>query len=174
MTEKALTNKVAQKAIESIDLESFIPKATDIVAFDVKDFLFKGLLLREKDFRAQLKSFDFSKFQQKYVYIYCSTDAIVPMWAYMLLSTYLSKVVAFQTFAPNLPAAEEQFVLHKIKTLDTEKYQKKRIVVKGCGNKKFSPAVYIAISQKLQTICKALSFGEACSMVPVYKKTNNE
>lgn len=169
MTEKPLINKVAQKAIIQIDPVSFLPKATDIVAFDMKDFLFKGLLLKEKEFRIQLKDFDFSIYKDKYVYIYCSTQAIIPMWAYMLLSSKLNPACIHSVFANSLLEAEELFLIQKIEKLDLELYTNKRIVIKGCGEKKFSPLVYVYIMRILQPVAKAVSFGEACSMVPVYK-----
>lgn len=169
MTEKPLINKVAQKAIIQIDPVSLLPKATSIVAFDMKDFLFKGLLLKEKEFRTQLKEFDFSSFKNQYVYVFCSTQAIIPMWAHMLLASYLNPVCSLVVFAETRLAAEELFLLHKLETLDIEAYKNKRIVIKGCGDKDFSPLVYITITRILQPIAKAVSFGEACSMVPVFK-----
>lgn len=169
MTEKPLINKVAQKAIIQIDPVSFLPKATDIVAFDMKDLLFKGLLLKEKEFRAQLKEIDFSSYQDKYVYIHCSTDAIIPLWAHMLLTSYLNPYTKEIVYATSLSTAEELFLLKKIEVLDLEVYTNKRIVIKGCGEKNFSPLVYVNIMRILQPVAKAVSFGEACSMVPVFK-----
>ncbi|MGB1017852.1 MAG: DUF2480 family protein [Chitinophagales bacterium] len=170
MNEKPLINKVAQKAIKQIDLMSFLPKATNIVAFDIKGFLFKELLLKEKDFREALKKYDFSNLEEKSVYVHCSTDAIIPMWAYMLLATYLHKKAKHVVFAKSLQEAEEAFVLQNLDMIDLELYTNQRVVVKGCGEKNFSPLVYITLLRILQPVCKAISFGEACSMVPVFKK----
>lgn len=170
MTDKTLINKVAQKAIIQLDPVSLLPKATNIVAFDIKPFLFKELILKEKDFREQLKAFDYSNFSSKYVYLHCSTDAIIPMWAYMLLASYLESYVEEIVFANDLNKAEELFLLKKIEHLDTKVYTNKRIVIKGCGDKNFSPFVYTSLVRILQPVTKAISFGEACSMVPVFKK----
>ncbi len=167
---KPLINKVAQKAIIQIDLESFIPKATDIVAFDIKGFLFKELILKEKEFRTNLQSHDFKQLKGKYVFLYCSNEAIIPLWAYMLLTTYISPIAKTIIFAKNKQAAEEQFVLKHIESLDLKNYTDKRVIVKGCSNKKLSPFVYTSLVCKLQPIVKTIMFGEACSMLPVFKK----
>ncbi len=168
---KNLKNKVAEKAIIQIDLESFIPKATDIVAFDIKGFLFKELLLKEQDFRNSLKTLDFSNLKDKYVYIHCSNEAIVPLWAYMLLVTYINPIAKTVNFATDILKAEEQFVLFEIKNLDNTKYTNKRVIVKGCSKKKLSPLVYTTLVCKLQPIVKTIMFGEACSMLPIYKSS---
>jgi len=170
LTEKPLINKVAQKAIIQIDPASFIPKATEIVAFDVKPFLYKELILKEKEYREALATFDFIDFEKKYVYIYCSSNAIIPMWAYMLLASYLNPLAKDIVFASTIFAAEEMFLLNALEKIDLEKYKNKRIVVKGCGEKKFSAQVYVKLISILQQETKAISFGEACSMVPVFKK----
>lgn len=170
MTRKPLENKIAKKAIIQIDLESFIPKATNIVAFDIKDFLFKELLLKEKDFREQLSTFDFSHLNDKYVYLFCSSKAIVPLWAYMLLVTYMNKKAKTVIFATNIETANEKFIEHYINNVDLSIYKNKRVVIKGCGNKKLSPNVYIMLVNKLQEEVKSIMFGEACSMLPIYKK----
>ena len=170
MSEKPLINKIAQKAIIQIDLESFIPKATNIVAFDIKGFLFKELLLKEKDFREQLKNYNFSELKEKSVYIYCSSAAIIPLWAYMLLTTYIKPIAKTVIFAESIEKAEELFVLNKIENLNVEIYKDKRVIVKGCSNKKLSPLVYTSLVCKLQDVVKTIMFGEACSMLPVYKK----
>lgn len=170
MTEKPLINKVAQKAIIQIDPVSFLPKATEIVAFDMKPFLYKELILREKEYREALLAFDFKAFEQKYVYVFCSSDAIIPMWAYMLLTTYLNPIAKEVVFANTIKAAEESFLLSALNKIDVKQYQNKRIVIKGCGEKNFSPQVYVKLVRILQEETKAISFGEACSMVPVFKK----
>jgi len=170
MSRKPLINKVANKAIIQIDLESFIPKATDIVAFDIKGFLFKEMLLKEKDFRETLKEYNFSELKSKYVYLYCSNAAIIPLWAYMLLTTYIQPIAKSVLFAKDLKTAEEKFVLEAIENVDLELYKNKRIVVKGCGKKQLSPIVYTSLVCKLQDVVKTIMFGEACSMLPVFKK----
>lgn len=170
MTGKPLINKVAKKAIIQIDPVSFLPKATDIVAFDMKPFLFKELILKEKDFRESLSQLDLSSFKDKYVYVFCSSNAIIPMWAYMLVSAQLNGTVSGIVYANTLAVAEELFLLENIAKIDPKTYTNKRIVIKGCGEKNFSPHVYVIMMRILQVEAKAVSFGEACSMVPVFKK----
>lgn len=165
-----VVNKVAQKAILKIDLESFIPKATNIVAFDIKSFLFKELLLKEKDFRQTLKEFDFSALERKFVYIHCSNAAIIPLWAYMLLATYINPIAKSVNFAKSSKEAEELFVLNAINNLDLTVYENQRVIVKGCSDKSLSPLVYTSLVCKLQPVVKTIMFGEACSMLPVFKK----
>lgn len=171
MSKKELINKVAKKAIIQLDIEKLIPKATDIVAFDVKDFLFKEMLLKENDFRTKLSEYDFSNCTDKYVYLYCSNKAIIPLWAYMLLTSYIepfSKVVAFSS---SLKEAQEQFLLFEIKNLNLTEYTNQRVIIKGCSNNKISPSVYVSLVAKLQSVVKSIMFGEACSMLPIYKKS---
>lgn len=170
MNKKPVINKVAQKAIVKIDLESFIPKATNIVAFDIKGFLFKELLLKEKDFRQSLQEYDFSTLKDKSVYVYCSSPAIIPLWAYMLLTTYINPVAKSVVFANSEQEAEELFVLKAIEELDLSVYENQRLIVKGCSDKSLSPLVYTSLVCKLQAIVKTIMFGEACSMLPIFKK----
>lgn len=169
MTEKPLINKVAQKAIITLDPVSLLPKATEIVAFDVKGFLYKELVLIEKTFRVEILSYPFDALQNKSVYLYCSNMAIVPMWAYMLLASHLQKMCKHVVFADNLAIAEEMILLQEINQIETKPYLNQRIVIKGCGEKAFSPNVYMALVQKLQPIAKSIAFGESCSMVPIVK-----
>lgn len=170
MERKPLENKVAKKAIIQIDLESFISKATDIVAFDIKSFLFKELLLKEKDYREQLAQHNFSSLKDKYVYIYCSSKAIVPLWAYMLIATYLNPIVKEVCIAENDKIAKEIFLVKHIEKLDLSVYTNKRVIIKGCSNNKISTNIYISLVNKLQAEVKSIMFGEACSMLPIYKK----
>ena len=170
MTDKPLINKVAQKAIIQIDPASFLPKATEIVAFDLLPFLYKELILREKDYRDALAIFDFSPYEKKHVYVFCSSNAIIPMWAYMLLVSYLNPIVNDVVFSSTIFEAEELFLLNALEKIEPENYKNKRIVIKGCGDKKFSAQVYVKLMSILQPVTKAISFGEACSMVPVFKK----
>jgi len=170
LSEKKLTNKIANKAIIQLDIEKLIPKATDIVAFDIKGFLFKELLLKEKDFRNQLVNFNFSNFSNKFVYIYCSNSAIVPLWAYMLLSSYIAPLANKVVFAMTEKEAVEKFLKDKISHLSLDEYKNQRVIVKGCSHQKLSPDVYITLVEKLQPVVKTIMFGEACSMLPIYKK----
>lgn len=165
-----MENKVANKAIETIDLLKLID--TNLIkGFDVKPFLFQGQILREKEFRADLKAFDFKTYQHQQVYIYCSFDAIVPMWAYMLLSSYFSDLLIPHIFAKDLNEAINKFVESAIQNLDVKQFEGKRVIVKGCSGKiSLNEQNYIKITEKLKPIAKAISYGEACSMVPISKK----
>lgn len=164
-----MENKVAKKAIITIDLLKLIP-LNQIVGLDVKQFLFKELILKEKEFKQQLKEFDFSQFENKLIYLHCSNHAIVPMWAYMMISSYLTKQNIKHLFADNYNLAVENFIIEAIDNVDVSPYLGKRIVIKGCGGKiKLSPNCYTKITQLLVNKTKAISYGEACSMVAVSK-----
>ena len=163
-----LINKVAKKAIITFNAEDLLPK--EVLAFDLKDFLFKELILKVKDFREQLKELDWTIYTNKFIYITCSTQAIIPMWAYMLAGSYLAKVSTNVVHADSPQEATKSFLMHNIKALDVAEFEGKRIVVKGCGSALITKDVYIALTIKLQQAAKAITFGEACSMVPVFKK----
>ena len=164
-----MENKVAKKAIETIDLLKLID-INQIKGFDIKPFLYQEQILREKDFRASLKAFDFKTYQQHKVYIYCSVEAIVPMWAYMLLSSYFTDLLIPHIFAKDFNEAINDFVESAIRDLDVKQYEGKRVIVKGCSGKiSLNEQNYIKITEKLKPIAKAISYGEACSMVPISK-----
>lgn len=164
-----MENKVAKKAIETIDLLQLI-NVNNLKGFDIKPFLFQGLVLREKEFRNALKNVDFSEFQQNLVYLHCSSDAIVPMWAYMLLASYLIESKIQHIFASDKNEAINLFVAEAITQLDVKPFENKRVVVKGCSGKVvINEQNYIKLTQKLKPVVKAISYGEACSMVPISK-----
>lgn len=166
---KPLVNKVAKKAIVSFNAADYIP--SNVVAFDLKPFLFKELLLKEKEFRSALKEFDFSPFEGTHTYITCTSSAIIPMWGYMLAASHLQGIATKVIHATNKEEAMERFIIQGIESMETSQFMDKRLVIKGCGEKAITINVYIALMQKLQPITKAINFGEACSMVPVFKKT---
>lgn len=164
-----MENKVAKKAIETIDLMSLI-NVGNIKGFDLKPFLFQGLILKEKDFRNALKTYDFGELKDKQIYIYCSTNAIVPKWAYMLLASYLTAWNIPHNFASTMEEAINTFVAEAIITLDISQYEGKRVVVKGCSGKyTINEQNYMKLTQRLKPVVKAISYGEACSMVPISK-----
>jgi hypothetical protein len=164
-----ILNKVAQKAIITMDLEDYFPKEEELAFIDLKDYLFKGLILREADFREQIKQTDWSVYQGKYVVIYSSVDAIVPMWAYMVLSAELSPFA--KDIANASPShAADIFLYRAIEKINPADYEGQRIVIKGCGDRQIDSAAFVHITNKLATTARALNYGEACSMVPVYKK----
>lgn len=163
-----LVNKVAQSGIITLDLESLVAE-DNILELDISQFLFKGLLLKEKDYRTHLKEFDWEKYKNKTVAVYCSTDAIVAQWAYMLVANYLLQVNSGFYFGTK-DEVWNTLLMEEISNLREENYTDKMIVIKGCGTKKLPDAAYLEITKKLQPVVKSLMFGEPCSTVPVYKK----
>jgi hypothetical protein len=166
--EEILINKVAQSSLETLDLEKFYP-VDEVVAFDLKDYLFMELILKEKDYREKLKSQDWSKFKNKNVYITCTSDAIIPLWAYMVAVTYLQPV-ANEVVVGNKSFLNEVLILKNIWKLDPKDFEGKRLVVKGCGEKEIPASAYAAITKLLLPAAKSIMYGEPCSTVPVYKK----
>jgi len=163
-----LRNKVAESGLLVIDPETFFP-ADVIVPFDLKDHLFRGLLLKEIEFRDSLKKTDWSVFAGRTVAVFCSADAILPSWSYMLVMQYLQP----QTTDVHMGSPESvalQKWIDNIKNLDAVQYQDERVVIKGCGTKPANGAVYLELSKKLLPVVKSLMFGEPCSTVPVYKR----
>jgi hypothetical protein len=161
-------NKVAESGILTIDLESFFPKE-EIIEFDLKEYLFMGLILKEKDFRQALKELDLEQYKDKIVAVTCSADAIIPMWAYMLVSVTLQQVCP-TIIMGDKAQAEQKILLQNIRNLNSEPYVEQRVVVKGCGEKTISPEAYLEITNKLGPVVKSIMFGEPCSTVPIYKR----
>ena len=167
---KPIVNKVAQKALITLDLEDYFPKPEELVSIDLKDFLFKGLILREADFREAVKKTDWSSYKDRYVVIFCSADAVIPMWAYMILSAELSPFARDVAFSSPEHACEI-FLYRNLAKLNMEDYKNQRVVVKGCGNRQVPEAAYVQIAQQLSSTARVIMFGEACSTVPVFKKS---
>jgi hypothetical protein len=163
-----ITNRVTESLLTTVDLEIFLPKE-EIAAFDLKPFLFMELILKEKDFREKLKEFDWTIYQNKQVAVFCSADAIIPVWAYMLIATYLTPIAARVQFGTVEQVFQQQF-LQNIADINTAEYTDKRVVVKGCGNDDIKENAYLAITHKLQPVVKSIMYGEPCSTVPIYKK----
>ncbi len=163
-----IRNKVAESGIITIDLESFFPNE-EIIELDIKAMLFQGLLLKEKDFRETLKKTDWSVYANKTVALLCSTDAIIPQWAYMLLTYYLLTVTAKIYFGTK-ENVECDLLLENINNTDATKYAGQKVVIKGCGTKQIPSGAYVAISKKMIPHVQSLMFGEPCSTVPVYKQ----
>lgn len=167
----AIINKVAESGIITLDLKDFYP-AEDLVVIDIKDYLFKGLILKEKEYRAALKETDWRPYAGKNIAFTNSTDAIIPMWAYMLLVSYLQPVAKSIAFG-NEKEVKQAWLLENISRIDPGEYANKRVVIKGCGDLVLPEAAYIAITQKLRPVVRSLMFGEPCSTVPVYKASLN-
>ncbi len=163
-----LINKVAESGLVSLDLSQFLPQ-NEIVVFDIKPYLFMELILKEKDFRASLSSIDWSVYQDKIVGIFCSTDAIIPMWANMLIVSNLSPYATAVYFGDE-NKTREFVLLEAIQNIDAAAFNEQRVVVKGCGDVVIGESAYVAITQKLRPVVKSIMYGEPCSTVPVYKK----
>ena len=166
--EEIIINKVAESALVTIDLEKFYPHG-DIAIFDLKDYLFMELILKEKDYREELKSMNFSIYQDKNVGITCSTDAIIPMWAYMLAASYIEPHAREIVFG-NETVIQDVLFLKNLWKLDATEFINKRVVVKGCGEKKIPETAYVEITKILRPVAKSIMYGEPCSTVPIYKQ----
>jgi hypothetical protein len=162
-----IVNRVANSALITIDLADYAPSQS-IAVLDVKDFLFQEIILKEKEFRANLKEFDFSIYQDKIIAINCSSDAIVPMWAFMLVTSYLKGIASKIHFGKKEDVFQQIFTAN-IDAIDATEFKNKKVIVKGCGQIPLSESLYIAITKKLQNTVSSLMFGEACSAVPVLK-----
>jgi hypothetical protein len=163
-----IRNKVAESGLITIDLEKYYPDQQPL-SFDLKNFLFMEMLLKEKDFREALENHDWSVYGGRDVAVHCSTDAIVPMWAYMLVVSKLSGT-ARSIISGTPEDAFKQVFIQNIRQVDPVVYEGKRVVVKGCGDKPVPEYAYAEISIKLLPVVKSLMYGEPCSTVPVYKK----
>lgn len=163
-----IINRVAQSKLVVIDLEDFYPQGKRVL-FDIKDWLYEGFVLREKEFRQQVKEHDWSQYQNQFIALICSTDAIVPAWAYMLITIELASY-SKKTIIGDLNALETSIYQDIINTLDLSSYQDQPIIIKGCSNKPVPENAYILLSEKLQPIAKSIMYGEACSSVPLFKK----
>ncbi|MEO8569313.1 MAG: DUF2480 family protein [Ginsengibacter sp.] len=166
--EEIIINKVAQSALITIDLEKFYPQG-DLAIFDLKDHLFMELILKEKEYREGLKNMDFSIYRDKNVGITCSADAVIPVWAYMLAATYIEPYAREIVFGNETILLEVLF-LKNLWKLDPSEFNDKRIVVKGCGEKKIPEAAYIEITRLLRPVAKSIMYGEPCSTVPIFKQ----
>lgn len=168
MSEAPLINRVAESGLITINLEQFYPRSP-ILAFDLKEHLFQGLILREKDFREALKNHDWSGYKDAYLAVYCSSDAIIPVWAYMLVAA-LATPYALQVRL----CAPDEFLARlyedTLAGLDTEPYRGQRIVIKGCSDKPVPPSAYVTLTRLLQPLAQSIMYGEPCSTVPVFKR----
>lgn len=166
--ENEIINKVASSPLLTVDLEEYYPK-NEIIVFDLKPYLFMELILKEKDFRASLADIDWKIYQDKIVAVTCSTDAVIPVWAYMLVATYLEPI-ATDIVMGDEHAAVKQVLLKRINKIDVNEYKDKRIVVKGCGELAIGEFAYMEITRLLRPVAKSIMYGEPCSTVPIYKK----
>ncbi|MEP6465144.1 MAG: DUF2480 family protein [Parafilimonas sp.] len=167
-TSELIVNRVEASGLVTINLEDFYPKEA-IKIFDIKDYLFRGLIIKEKDFREALKNTNWNEYEKANVAVTCSADAIIPVWAYMLIAAYLQPV------AKNIILGDEQkltetILLTNLDSINTEEYSGKRAVIKGCGDVKIPESAYLKITNLLMPHVKSIMYGEPCSTVPVFKK----
>ena len=166
---ETIVNKVAESGIITLDLAPYIPSENDIAIFDLKPFLFREMILREKDYRAALQTHDWDQYKNKNVAITCSVDAIVPVWAYMLAASYLQPGVASLFFGTR-DEMIKALVTQRINQIDLEEYNDKRVVIKGCGDTPIPDSAYVIVTSHLRPVAKSIMYGEPCSTVPIYKK----
>lgn len=162
-----IINRIANSALVTINLEDYYPKGNRIL-FDIKDWLFEGFVLREKDFRNQVADYDWSQYQDCYVALTCSSDAIIPGWAYMLISIQLEPF-AKKTVVGNLEALETSIYQDVLANLDVSEFTNKSLIIKGCSKKPVPQNAYVMLASKLKPIAKSIMYGEACSSVPLFK-----
>lgn len=163
-----MINKVSESSLITLNLEEYFP-TEEIALFDMKDHLFMGLILKEKDFREALKNLDLTLYSNKSVAVTCSADAVIPIWAYMLVASYLQPVaneVAFGT-AEDL---KNQLLMKNIAQLNVSDFTDKRVVIKGCGELPVGEAAYLQATKILRPVAKSIMYGEPCSTVPIFKK----
>jgi len=165
---EVLVNRVAQSGLITINPADFMPLAEHFAIFDVKDFLYKELILKEKEYREALKAHNWQQYEGKAVGITCSNEALVPQWAFMLAAVYLTDVASIIVYASEKELVE-QLAVQKVEQLLEVDYIDARLVIKGCGDK-VPQQLYISLVTKLQKVAKSIMYGEACSTVPIYKR----
>ena len=166
--EKEIINRVAQSKLRTFDLEDHYPQGERRM-LDIKDWLYEGFILREKEFRTAAEEHDWEQYQDAHVALHCSTDAIVPGWAYMLLATRLQPY-AKTVVQGDLEALETAIFLPVIDNLDLSGYKDLPVIIKGCTHKPVPPNAYLWITARLQSVAKSIMYGEACSSVPLFKR----
>jgi hypothetical protein len=162
-----IVNKVASSALMVFDLEDYYPKGNK-VSIDISQWLIEGFMLKEKDFREALKNHDWSQYQDAFVAIYCSTDAILPAWAMLLVSTHLQPFCK-KIVLGKVSTIDEVIYTETLAQLDYSIYEDKPVILKGCSKKPVPEIAYVLAMQKLQTVAKSVMYGEACSAVPLFK-----
>ena len=166
--EQPLINRVANSGLITLKLEEFFPQQ-EVAHFDLKDYLFMEMILKEKDFRAAVKEHDWAQYEGKTLLVYCSTDAIIPVWAYMLVAAAAAPF-AHDVFQGTADDYYRSFFLRRLDELDMEQYRDQRLVIKGCSDHPVPPAAYLEVTRRLQPLAKSIMYGEPCSTVPVYKQ----
>ncbi len=165
---KEIINRVANSKIITIDLEDYYPNGQRHL-LDIKNWLYKGLVLREKEFRSFVDKFEWAKFNDGYVAVFCSSGAIIPTWAYLLIATKL-KDNCVMNIVGDLDYLEKHIFSEIIKSIDFSNFNDKSIVIKGCSKKNIPIDAYSQLINRLKPVAKRIMFGEACSTVPLFKK----
>ena len=165
--EEEIINRVSSSKLITIDLEDFYPEGKRIIV-DISIWLYEGLILKEKDFRKSAEQHDWSQYRDAYVALCCLTDAIIPSWAYLLITTKLSPF-AKRIVVGNLDLLETTIFQEIISNLQLDSYKDRPIIIKGCSNKPIPETASVQLIEKLQPIVKSIMFGEACSTVPLFK-----
>lgn len=163
-----IINRVAKSSLQTIDLEEFYPQGKRTI-LDIKNWLFEEFILKEIAFREHLKNHDWTQYKNSFVALTCSSDAIIPSWAYMLITTYLTPF-AKKIVVGDLKGLETSIFYDIIQSFPLETYTNKPIIIKGCSSKPIPETAYIQLIEKLQPVAKSIMFGEACSTVPLFKK----
>jgi hypothetical protein len=163
-----IVNRVANSKLVTLDLEELYPTQPRVM-LDISPWLYEGLVLREKEFRAHLQSHDWQQYKNAYVALHCTSDAIIPGWAYMLIATYLQPYAQI-THVGTLQSLEAAILEKLVLTLDVSSYLDVPVIIKGCSDKEIPDNVYIQLTQKIQAVAKSVMYGEACSSVPLFKK----
>ena len=168
MSDFEIVNKVAKSGLNVIEMDEFVSDEA-MLQVDIKDQLWEGIALKERDFREYVSTHDWSQYQDKAVAVFCSADAIIPNWAYMLLASKLEPI-ASELYFDTPTEAEKRRIEKAISNLDASEYQNARIIIKGCGKKSVHFSAYGKLTEKLMTVAKTIMFGEPCSTVPIYKR----
>jgi len=166
-----IINRVANSKLAVLDLEDYYPEGKRVL-IDIKDWLFDGFVLREKDFRDHIKQHNWSQYQDGFVALTCSTDAIIPAWAYMLIMLELESI-SKKTIIGDLETLESSIYQDLINNLNLEPFKNKPVIIKGCSNKPVPRNAFLMITEKLKPIATSIMYGEACSSVPLFKKAKN-
>lgn len=168
METTTLINRVAESGIITFNLEEYYP-SQDIMIFDIKDYLFHALILKEKDFRVALKELDWSVYDNKIVLVVCSADAIIPLWAYMLINTYLIDH-AYDIYQGDQESYLTMYYRETLQKIDYQQYKDQRVVIKGCSHRPVPAYAYAYITAMMKPQAQSIMFGEPCSTVPIFKR----
>ncbi|WP_203295284.1 DUF2480 family protein [Luteirhabdus pelagi] len=166
--ENEIINRVANSKLVTFDLEEFYP-AGERVTVDISQWLLEGIVLKEKDFRTAIRDFNWEQYQNSFIALHCSTDAIVPGWAYMFVALEASKV-AKKVVVGSLEELESQLFTEIINGMDLSEFQDKPVIIKGCSRKPVPQSAFVLLAQKLQPVARSIMYGEACSAVPLFKR----